>query len=569
MTKQKRSRGLTREDYIRFGIAYNDLSRFPDYDSLAVHLGITKKAIMRRASTYQTMRETDKEMPPLINRDEEHAREIEQMYPWPKTPIKKLNGGGNFVITAAQLGASVNEEVLKSLKLYCKKNNAKLVVMAIRYGQTHKKITKKSDPRFGQYEQVAYLSTLITNDPDITVVYPDVDVAHLNDNVGLNTIGLSPTLKDHVGRMGSIGDTVSHIIAAPVMRMEAVAVSNNKMPKVNMTTGAVTNPRYRDGKAGREAIKNHCYGGIMVEVENDTFFHYRQLLSNREGEFYDIDLNLYSPAGIKHDRDAVEALVTGDWHTGYTDPVVRDVTFGKDGMVRKLRPRHVVMHDFTDSYSISHHDAKDSVIMARKARRGKFSLEAELAKNVDEVRFILDATRGTRSQIVFAASNHPEHIDRWIGDNNRWPKDPHNSVIGAELYAMKARKDDDKHLAMSWYFQSVLKAHELKRLTFLTRDDDFVRPAIPGLGIKLDMHGDEGINGSRGNISQFNRLGLRTFTGHSHSPAIFGSAWRVGTSSLLDLGYNDGPSNWMHTHGIVFKNGQRMLVNIVNHKYHV
>jgi hypothetical protein len=562
------ARKLTREDYIAFAEAYNDINRYPDYVTLGIHLDITKVAILRRASTYRRMREEDPKLPTLIDREEEHERQIEQMFKWPKTDLKGIGGPGRYVVTSAQLGARVNEDTLESLKVYCKKNKAKLIVMVIRYGPSFKKVTRKSDPNYGEYVQIAHLSARITNDPDITVVWPDVDLAMLNDNVGLNTIGLVPTLDDLVGNMGSVGDTVSHLIAAPVMRLEAVAVSNNALPKVNMTTGAVTFPRYRDGKAPRKAIKNHCFGGIVVEVENDEIFHYRQLLSNKEGEFYDIDLNKYTPTGYKFDPSAVEALVTGDWHTGYTDPTVREVTFGKGGIAARLKPRYIIMHDFTDSYSISHHDAKDSVIMARKARDGKFSLKQELQQNQDEVRFILKSTARIKSQIVFAASNHPEHIDRWLGDNNRWPKDPHNSIMGAQLYYLKGSQSDSKQLGMTWYFKEVLKPHELRRLTFLTRDDDFVRPEIPGHGIKLDMHGDEGLNGSRGSIAQFKRLGFRTFTGHSHAPAIWGSAWRVGTSSLLDLGYNDGPSNWMHTHGIVFKNGQRMLINIVEGNWH-
>jgi hypothetical protein len=44
---------------------------------------------------------------------------------------------------------------------------------------------------------------------------------------------------------------------------------------------------------------------------------------------------------------------------------------------------------------------------------------------------------------------------------------------------------------------------------------------------------------------------------------------RVGTSTKLMKHYVEGPAtNWTNTHGVVFENGQVMLLNIINARWH-
>jgi len=552
---------LTRDDYIAFAADYNDIRRFPDYKTLEKYLGISKAAITRRANTYNKMCKTDTELTLLKDRDAVHNEHIEKLYHWPQVNYNKIGGKGKYVVTAAQFGATVNMETLASLKHYCKANNAQLIVMVIQYGIIH-----KMNRKLNRFELTSQISAHLTEDPDITIVYPDVEILVLNDNLSLNTMRLRPTLNDHLSGLGPTGDSVTQIFAAPVMRMDPIAVSNDDIPKIHMTTGAVTYPRYRDDKAGRRAIDSHCFGGLIVEVTDETYFHYRQLLANKEGEFYDIDLKKYTPKGVEKAPGCVNSVIPGDWHTGSTDPSVREVLTKKGGVFAKLKPLYVVMHDFFDGESISHHDERDAILMAQKAMSGNLSLKEDLEECVTEIRHLLASSPKTK--FVFARSNHDEFLDRWLQDPHRAVNDHLNAYMYHILSALKIEEQDKKQSAISCYMRNALAERELKRIHFLTRDEDFVQPPVKKLGIKLDMHGDKGVSGSRGNIAQFNRLAMRTITGHTHAPGIFGSAWRVGTSSLLDLGYNDGPSNWMHTFGIVFENGQRMLVNIIDGAWH-
>jgi hypothetical protein len=81
------------------------------------------------------------------------------------------------------------------------------------------------------------------------------------------------------------------------------------------------------------------------------------------------------------------------------------------------------------------------------------------------------------------------------------------------------------------------------------------------------MHGHYGPNGSRGNLKSFRRIGVKSVTAHEHSPGIDEGAYRVGTSTPLSRGYTHGPSNWLNTHALIYPNGKRTLINIIDGRW--
>lgn len=60
------------------------------------------------------------------------------------------------------------------------------------------------------------------------------------------------------------------------------------------------------------------------------------------------------------------------------------------------------------------------------------------------------------------------------------------------------------------------------------------------------------------------KKGKVSLTGNSHSPCIEKGVVQVGTSSYLKLEYNPGPSSWMNSHCVVYKNGKRALLNVLD-----
>ncbi len=565
----------TSQEWLQFGRDFNNRAMFPDLDTLAKHWGLKSPNVLVKhwLKAYEAERiKGDIQLPKLINRQKERtyapvvgARDISH-----------LGGEGIYIVTAAQFGARPNVDVIKALKHRKKEaalrsgKEAHIAVMPIQYGVTHKK-----DKDTNMYHLIAQLSDVITRDKDLDIVYAEhVDKVKLSDKIWLNTSRIRPTINRPLTGFNQHGGKASQVFAHPKMDAIPVPVDNDGLPKLLMGTGSITYPTYKDDKTSRLAKENHCWGALEIEIEKDGRYHVRQLLCNEQGEFYSIDRKKYTPRGVQRPTKCVDSLVLGDWHNGNTDPIVRHLTFMKGGIVDKLRPSYIFIHDFIDSYSVSHHDEADSNLMVLKAERGELLLREELNKGVEEIRFMLKHSFG--ATLKFVTSNHDEHVDRWLKENRAIKKnDWHNQSIYHELKMLvlehKRKHRGSRLHAAALYMLAQLTEKERARVEFIERDQTVEHPV--GIGakeqIKLDMHGDKGISGARGNIYSFANNAMRLVVGHTHGLAIFGPVWRVGTSTLLDLGYNDGPSNWTHTHCVIFENGQRMLINIVNGKWHM
>ncbi|MCK5642258.1 MAG: hypothetical protein KAJ19_15740, partial [Gammaproteobacteria bacterium] len=96
-------------------------------------------------------------------------------------------------------------------------------------------------------------------------------------------------------------------------------------------------------------------------------------------------------------------------------------------------------------------------------------------------------------------------------------------------------------------------------ITCLGRDQSFMLG-----GIELSMHGDQGPNGSRGSRMNLRRIGVKSIIGHSHSPGIEEGCMQTGTSTPLKLEYNSGPSSWLQCHAVLYANGKRSLLPIID-----
>jgi hypothetical protein len=83
-------------------------------------------------------------------------------------------------------------------------------------------------------------------------------------------------------------------------------------------------------------------------------------------------------------------------------------------------------------------------------------------------------------------------------------------------------------------------------------------------GIELSMHGDQGPNGTRGSRHNLRRIGVKSIIGHSHSPGIEEGCTQTGTSTPLTLEYNSGPSSWLQCHAVLYANGKRSLLPIID-----
>ena len=444
----------------------------------------------------------------------------------------------NYVITTAQRGATPNWEFLSSLESYCKQNNAELLILP----------TNGKHPSSTKADQEEVLHPYLTD--NFRVVDHDLK---LNNKLYIRDF---PVKAQQMIPLTSWGRFVQYnqsaIMASPKLMQKCYANSNQKLPKILMSTGAVTHPHYKNNSWGEKAQLDHKYSAIVVNVVSPKDFHYRQLNAGKNGVFYDMG---WKYNGTERPRkESIDALIMGDVHVGLTDPAVMTAT---EKLIHDLRPKNILYHDLFDCYSVNHHHQDDLILRAQKAANGRDSLKDEV---VSVGQFLDQMVRMspdfTRHHVV--KSNHDEAVDRYLREG-RFIKDPKNLEFASRLLLNSIKgKRDTLDFAIETAYGKLPK-----NIRFLDADQDFkIR------GWQLANHGHYGPSGRRGTTRNLEGAVGRGMFGHFHSPEIFRDIWIVGTSTHLDLYYTKGhPSSWMQGHGILNPNGKPQLINIINGEY--
>lgn len=446
----------------------------------------------------------------------------------------KIKDSKRFIITTAVTGCDVDKDFMKSIENYCNLNKAELLVLLA------------SDP--------AAASNSDFVDPNIprdSLVVSDVS---LNSNIHLNTIKLSAKHIDPITSLTRIGQRDGGFVyASPKQRLKYIATDNDHTHAV-MTTGAITAPNYTPKKymSDRTAViatHDHVMGAIIVEIEDDQKYHFRQIQADSDGNFVDLGKKYFPDTVIEY---APAAFILGDWHSGSTDTKVKDCW--KDA-AKTLKPNKIVIHDLADNLSINHHEEGAHALKVQRAEKGKLRLEAEIKKIIED----LNELNKWSDETVVVKSNHDEFLNRYLEDA-KWPKDYPNARLAAKIFLQYL--DNKDPLKSACEIVGGIKKPE--KIRWLCRDENFSIARI-----HLGAHGDKGANGARGSIKGIEAAYGQSVTGHTHSPEILRGAWVVGTSSLLRLGYNEGASSWMHTACLVYPNGSRQLINVIGGKWRI
>lgn len=292
------------------------------------------------------------------------------------------------------------------------------------------------------------------------------------------------------------------------------------------------------------ADKQHVMGAIYVNVFDNESYGYTQIqMLNEEGSFVHFGKR-YHPNG-KVTNEAPEVLVCGDWHSGETDPLVRQCT---EEMLAVFKPKKVALHDTFNGKSINHHEETNAIAKAQSFMQGLPSLEQEVIGLRDDLDWFSKQT----DEVIIVKSNHDEFLSKNYLKQAKYAQDPQNHYFSLRLAEAMMEGKDPLKFAVE---RVGLKA---KNIRWLQRDEDF-----KVAGIQLGAHGDIGPAGTRGTIKNMRKSYGLSVTGHSHTPGIWHGAWSVGTSSLLRLSYNHGPGSWMQTHCLVYADGSRQLINMI------
>jgi len=438
-----------------------------------------------------------------------------------ETMIKK------YVITAAEVGAKPNFNQLKSYETYAKKEGAEIVII----------------PTFGQYTD-GELHEVFNNYKVVSDTKLGKNISIKNFNIKSQIINPLTGLK----RFGAVDSSL--IIGSPKQHLEHVANSNKNKPKAIMSTGSVTSPFYNTStRIGKIALEDHVQGAVLLELNTRTgYFYFRQVQNTSDGSFISKGYK-YTPQGKIIDSRA-DSIVLGDLHEAQLDESSYSVSCN---MIKRLKPKYVVLHDIFDAYSVTHHDNGRNLLKARKQQGGYLSLKTELY-NLGERLQHLCSQGSSDTKYIVVKSNHDEHLTRYL-DECRFTGDPENLSLSVQLAnAMINGKDPIEVGVMLTYGKLP------KNIKFLQRDDGFSR-----YGFCLSMHGDKGVSGSKGSITSFDYSLGKAVIGHNHSAAIRKSIYRVGALERTDVEYTKGSvGNWTATNCAIYQNGKAELLSIYN-----
>jgi hypothetical protein len=410
--------------------------------------------------------------------------------------------------------------------------------------------------------------TSVFQDPELGVDWWAPELAEylvttripLNKNLVLAAdVKVQPTAGDALNGFDSLTGGESCIVAHPRIALRAVPVPSGKLPKLLVSTGACTQPNYTDSKAGALGNFHHTLGAALVELEDDgKTFHLRQINAHDDGSFIDLACE-FTPDGV-NPAPPLAAMVCGDSHAAVCDALVVSTGYA---LARELRAQNVVLHDVHDGQSTNHHESKNPFAQIALFREGRRDVAAEILKTFE---FLRMTAAKTRAKVHVVASNHNDFLDRWLRTHD-WRDDPQNAkmFLRAALSVAESAGAENGVPAYDSFLPSAWAGVGFKELvTWLKRGESFMVA-----GVELGLHGDVGPNGSRGSLKNLSRLGVKVVTGHSHTPGIHNGHYQVGTNSRLNLGYNTGPSSWMHTNCLVYASGKRTLVHCIDGKWHL
>ena len=387
----------------------------------------------------------------------------------------------------------------------------------------------------------------------------------LNKNIQVRDIVVPPQNKDPAtGKRELVGKYGSSIIFPHAkQRYQAVPIFNSGLPRYLYTPGAVTLPNYdTSNHRGDTAEREHVFGALVVDIEDDVFYHIRNIRALKNGKF--IDLGIEFNGDKRPTNVDADSIILGDYHWGNHDEKTIAANYE---MIEHFHPSKIFVHDFFDGYSINHHERESKMLRAREFAKGRLSLEDELRSGAMELsRF---GKEFPRSEIYIISSNHNAFLPQYINSGDWLTKDIWNSEIGSylfnkslELDLPENQIDDAAQLLMAGYSRFGDMPSNVK---FLNLADSVKR-----YGFQLASHGDKGSSGARAGAAKARAVtsGGKSITGHTHAMEIYGNTYIVGTSSKLDQKYTAGYGNaTIGGNAVLYKNGTTQMLPIINGKW--
>jgi hypothetical protein len=473
--------------------------------------------------------------------------------PEPKMVFRRpLGRVRRLIITSAQNATPVHEGFFKSLETFARATGAELLVIPLRYKNP------TSFFKSSQRNEMWWLEKPRLDKEGKLIIGPRQrylwNARHpINRNLTLLAdIKTEAAAAEPLRGFESISGTESGIVGHTKLQLRTIPVPKTKLPKILTTTGAVTVANYTDTKRGKIGEFHHSLSAVVVEFD-ENIFHMRHVHADKHtGAFTDLDKR-YDQRGVRKAPRPL-AVITGDTHVDFIDPKVEQATYGPDGLVTVLDPETVIFHDLVDNYAVNPHHIGNPFNAIAKARSGRDDARAEAQR---ALAYLQSHTSARRPGVV-VASNHDDFLRRWIIRTD-WRGDPTNAEFYLETALAMVRSAKLGPGGTEYQSPFAALVGKVPHARALGLNESLVLG-----GVELGMHGELGPNGARGSIRNLRRIGTRSVIGHSHTPGIEEGCYQVGTSTMLRLEYNSGPSSWLNTHCVLHADGKRQLITIID-----
>lgn len=468
-----------------------------------------------------------------------------------------------YYLTSAQDYTKLHAVAWKNLLAFVEHDDAKLLISTFKYDKD----------AMGQRERAKWE----TREAELRALYPAEILPYVCDdrvNIAPNLtfcgeLNILPTAEYPLSGLESYTHRNSTIVPHPKIEVRSVPTMKGEGVKLMFTTGCITQRNYIKRKVGYKAEHFHAYGALIVEVDDKGRWYCRQVTLGHDGTMYDMDRRAYNGRVTTGHR--VQAITWGDVHASRLDEVCARVSWGKQktSMLETLRPYEQHVHDLLDFSGRSHHTRRDPHEVYASHKQGKWEATHEFRITAD---VLWNQIARPWCDTYVVNSNHDRHLDRWLKEVD-WRFDPANAktllaMNLAWLDAIDAKRSfmPSEH-ALLLYKPPVDSATEA-RVRFLPEDASHVLlPEIDG-GIECGLHGDRGANGAKGTLQGFANVDRKINFADKHAIGWRNHALGVGTSGVLDMGFNKGLSSWTHAHGVTYVNGQRAIYSIWKGKWH-
>lgn len=456
-----------------------------------------------------------------------------------------------YILTSAQNNTPVHPGFWRNLKALATYHDAELMVSQFTYNKAayaEGEVKPGKEPTAEDYDSLWYA-------PETVAYKCNKRVRLAPDFLFCGESNVPATAVNPLSGYETYTGTDSCAIPHTKIALRSIPRAKGKPAKMNYTTGACTMRNYIAKKAGQKAEFHHAFGALIVQVDSEGDWFARQINASNDGTFYDLFVQVKD--GKVTLGNWCEAIIWGDIHASRLDPMMREICWGKGGILDQLRAKRQFFHDLHDHRNRNHHDAGDPHLAYHKFVNGHESVEAELYTAGD---FLAHAHRGFCESVV-VASNHDAALTKWLR-NGDYRTDQINAEFFLEgnLEIYRAIRKRQSFYAPEWAIRRTGVCP--KQVRFLRIDESYKVK-----GIECGDHGHNGPNGLRGSAAAMARMGSKAIQGHAHTACIIDGLYVVGVMGSLDMGYNPGASSWSHTFAIIYPNGKRALVTFRGMKW--